>query len=126
MYVDDLERSRTFYQRVFGLKTLLEEDRMVGLELPGSSILLLFSRGGSVLPSLTPGGAIPPHDAAGSQHLCLGIPAASLLEWERHLMLSGVAIESRVIQAHGGTSLYFRDPDHHSLEVATPGLWPNY
>jgi catechol 2,3-dioxygenase-like lactoylglutathione lyase family enzyme len=25
----------------------------------------------------------------------------------------------------GGTSLYFRDPDGHSVEVATPGLWPN-
>ena len=41
-------------------------------------------------------------------------------------MVSGVAVESRVIQTHGGTSLYFRDPDGHSVEVATPGLWPHY
>jgi catechol 2,3-dioxygenase-like lactoylglutathione lyase family enzyme len=37
----------------------------------------------------------------------------------------GIAIESRITWARGGTSLYFRDPDGHSLEVATPGLWPN-
>jgi catechol 2,3-dioxygenase-like lactoylglutathione lyase family enzyme len=35
-------------------------------------------------------------------------------------------VESRIHWARGGTSLYFRDPDGNSLEVATPGLWPNH
>ncbi|HWQ03343.1 MAG TPA: glyoxalase, partial [Candidatus Nitrosotenuis sp.] len=26
----------------------------------------------------------------------------------------------------GGRSIYFRDPDGHSLELVTPGVWPNY
>ena len=26
----------------------------------------------------------------------------------------------------GGTSLYFRDPDGHSVEIATPGVWETY
>ena len=26
----------------------------------------------------------------------------------------------------GGRSLYFRDPDQHLLELATPGTWPIY
>jgi catechol 2,3-dioxygenase-like lactoylglutathione lyase family enzyme len=26
----------------------------------------------------------------------------------------------------GGTSLYFRDPDGRSVELATPGIWPTY
>jgi catechol 2,3-dioxygenase-like lactoylglutathione lyase family enzyme len=73
-----------------------------------------------------PGGTIPPHDASGAQHVCLAIPVASLEVWEQHLAGHGIVIESRVIQTHGGTSLYFRDPDGHSLEVATPGLWPTY
>ena len=126
LYVDDLHAARDFYQRLFGLATLLEDDRMIALSLPGSSVLLLFRRGASTAASQVPGGVIPPHDGRGSQHICLAIPAASLMEWERHLMTHGIVIESRVIQSHGGTSLYFRDPDEHSVEVATPGLWPTY
>jgi catechol 2,3-dioxygenase-like lactoylglutathione lyase family enzyme len=26
----------------------------------------------------------------------------------------------------GGRSVYFRDPDGHSVELATPGLWETY
>ena len=126
LYVSDLDVSKTFYQTVFGLSQLLEDERMVALALPGSAVLLLFKRGASKSPSPVPGGIIPPHDGGGSQHLCLAIPAPTLQEWERHLMLHGVAIESRVIQSHGGTSLYFRDPDAHSVEIATPGLWPTF
>jgi catechol 2,3-dioxygenase-like lactoylglutathione lyase family enzyme len=38
-------------------------------------------------------------------------------------------LESRLhlVALHrGGTSLYFRDPDGHLLELATPGLWTIY
>jgi catechol 2,3-dioxygenase-like lactoylglutathione lyase family enzyme len=42
------------------------------------------------------------------------------------LAAQGVVVESRITWPRGGTSLYFRDPDGHSVEVATPGLWPNY
>ena len=126
LYVEDLHVSKAFYRRLFSLDVLLEDERMVGLELPGSAVLLLFRKGGSTTASDVPGGRIPPHDAAGSQHLCLAIPAATLQQWERHLMVNGVVVESQVIQSHGGTSLYLRDPDGHSLELATPGLWQNY
>ncbi len=126
LYVADPAAAAAFYRRVFGFATMLEEERMIGLQLPGSAVLLLFRRGGSVEPSAVPGGVIPPHDAAGQQHLCFAIPIAALVDWDRHLAECGIPVESRVIQSHGGTSLYFRDPDGHSLEVATPGLWPNY
>lgn len=126
LYVADLERSRAFYQRVFGFEALLEEDRMVALAVPGGSVLLLFRRGGSVEPSPTPGGTIPSHDGQGTLHLCFAVPLAELGAWERHLGALGIPIESRVTQSFGGTSLYFRDPDGHSLEVAGPGLWAIY
>ena len=126
LYVADLNRSRAFYQRVFGFEELLAEDRMVGLAVPGGSVLLLFRRGGSVTPSPMPGGVIPPHDGQGALHLCFAVPLAELGAWERHLTAVGIAIESRVTQSFGGTSLYFRDPDGHSLEVAVPGLWAVY
>lgn len=126
LYVADLARSRDFYERVFGFETLLEEERMVGLAIPGGSVLLLFRRGGSVEPSPMPGGTIPPHDGQGTLHLCFAVPLAELGAWEGHLGALGIAIESRVTQSFGGLSLYFRDPDGHSLEVAGPGLWATY
>ncbi len=126
LYVTDLDRSCAFYEKVFGFETLLQEDRMVGLAVPGGSILLLFRRGGSVEPSVMPGGVIPPHDGHGTLHLCFAVPLAELGAWERHLGALGIAIESRVTQSFGGRSLYFRDPDGHSLEVAGPGLWATY
>ncbi len=126
LYVADLDRSRAFYEEVFGFETLLQEDRMVGLAVPGGSMLLLFRRGGSVEASVMPGGTIPPHDGQGTLHLCFAIPLAELGTWERHLAAVGVAIESRVTQSFGGQSLYFRDPDGHSLEIAGPGLWATY
>ena len=73
-----------------------------------------------------PGGFIPPHHGSGALHLCFAIPFGELAAWEEHLRREGIAVESRIRWARGGTSLYFRDPDGNSLEVATPGLWPNH
>jgi catechol 2,3-dioxygenase-like lactoylglutathione lyase family enzyme len=46
--------------------------------------------------------------------------------WEQRLADAGIAIESRVRWGLGGESLYFRDPDNHLVELATPGTWPSY
>ena len=126
LYVGDLDASASFYKRVFGFEELLREDRMVGLAVPGGTVLLLFRRGGSVTPSRVPGGIIPEHDGQGTLHLCFAIPLSALGDWEQHLAALGIPVESRVTQSFGGTSLYFRDPDGHSLEVAVPGLWAVY
>jgi len=127
LYVHDLDVSVAFYQRVFGFEVLLREDRMAGLAVPGGTVLLLFRRGGSVTPSEVPGGTIPAHDGHGTLHLCFAVPLPALEDWGRHLAALGVPLESRVSpQSHGGASLYFRDPDGHSLEVAVPGLWAIY
>ena len=100
---------------------------MAAFAVPGGSVLLLFRVGGSVQPSEMPGGTIPAHDGRGTQHLCFAVPVAELDAWAAHLEAEGVPIESRVSpQSHGGTSLYFRDPDGHSLEVAGPGLWQTH
>lgn len=126
LYVADLDRSERFYAETFGFETFLKDQRMVGMGVPGEGLLLLFRIGGSNHPSPTPGGTIPGHDGRGTQHLCFAIPLAAVEDWARHLERRGIVLESRVVQTHGGTSLYFRDPDGHSVEVATPGLWPNY
>jgi catechol 2,3-dioxygenase-like lactoylglutathione lyase family enzyme len=126
LYVSDLKESRQFYQRIFGFECLLEDHRMCALQVPGSGVLLLFKHDGSLQPSQVPGGVIPAHGGSGVLHLCFAIPVASLEDWTRHLAAQEVVVESRVRQAFGGISLYFRDPDGHSVEVATPGLWANY
>jgi catechol 2,3-dioxygenase-like lactoylglutathione lyase family enzyme len=125
LYVDDLDRSEAFYARVFGFERLLRDERMCGMAVPGRQVLLLFRRGGSTEPSPTPFGLIPPHDARGAQHLCFRIEHADVERWRAHLAETGVALESRLDWSKGATSLYFRDPDGHSLEVGTSGLWQN-
>jgi catechol 2,3-dioxygenase-like lactoylglutathione lyase family enzyme len=58
--------------------------------------------------------------------MAFSIAAGALADWEARLAEAGVAIESRVKWPRGGESIYFRDPDGHVLELATPGLWPGY
>jgi catechol 2,3-dioxygenase-like lactoylglutathione lyase family enzyme len=125
LYVDDLERSRAFYERMFGFSTIFHDDRMCAMEVPGEQVLLLFRHGMTDQPAPGPGGVIPPHHGRGALHLAFAIPFGELAAWEDHLKRSDIAVESRLDWPRGGTSLYFRDPDGHSLEVATPGLWPN-
>jgi catechol 2,3-dioxygenase-like lactoylglutathione lyase family enzyme len=73
-----------------------------------------------------PGGTIPPHDGQGTLHVAFAIPTDELDAWEQHLKSHDIAIEGRTDWPRGGKSIYFRDPDDHLLELATPGLWPNY
>jgi catechol 2,3-dioxygenase-like lactoylglutathione lyase family enzyme len=58
--------------------------------------------------------------------MAFSIAASALADWEARLAEAGVAIENRVKWPRGGESIYFRDPDGHVLELATPGLWPGY
>ncbi len=126
LYVADLGASREFYGRVFGFEPFLDDGRLCVMGIPGGQVLLLFRKGSTAEPAPTPGGTIPAHGAEGHLHLCFAIPRGELAAWEQHLGRQGIPVESRVEWSGGGTSLFFRDPDDHSLEVATPGLWPNY
>ena len=133
LYVDDLGRSGRFYQTLFGLAApLITDDRMRALGLPGGQVLLLFKKGGSTEPTEMPGGVIPPHDGDGRLHLAFRMDAADVDVWKAHLAAHGVTLESEVTcddtggGPGGGTSLYFRDPDGHLLELITPGCWAVY
>jgi catechol 2,3-dioxygenase-like lactoylglutathione lyase family enzyme len=127
LYVDDLDRATAFYRDVMGLRVLDSGPRLVAMDAGHASILLLFKRGATLAGAdLGAEGRIPPHDGGGPVHLAFAIRAEELPGWERHLQDHGIEIESSTRWARGGTSLYFRDPDGHSVEVATPGVWATY
>jgi hypothetical protein len=89
-------------------------------------VLLLFLRGHSLETVQLPGGTIPPHDGNGPVHITFSIAADELAVWEERLKAKDIAIEGRTKWPRGGESIYFRDPDGHLLELATPGLWAGY
>jgi catechol 2,3-dioxygenase-like lactoylglutathione lyase family enzyme len=126
LYVSDLERSRAFYGTLFGFRTLTEDQRFCALDVSGRQVLLLFRKGETRTPVATPGGTIPPHDGDGQLHVAFAIGRDEFDAWERRLQSHNMAVESRVTWNRGGRSMYFRDPDGHLIELATPGLWPIY
>ena len=126
LYVDDLQRAVAFYRKLFGFPILNEDNRFCALDVARRSVLLLFLRGASTEPIRLPFGVIPPHDSQGPAHFAFAIPAGSVDAWEAYLRKLGVIIESSVFWPSGGRSLYFRDPDGHAVELATPGTWATY
>jgi catechol 2,3-dioxygenase-like lactoylglutathione lyase family enzyme len=118
LYVDDLERSAQFYRAIFGFEIVDSSARLYAVGIGDQQILLLCKRGASSTQGATA------HDCVGHSHLAFAIPAEELAGWEAWLHQNGVGIEEKRVWERGGKSLYFRDPDQHLLEVATPGVWP--
>ena len=126
LHADDLDRAAAFYKDVLGLTEIAGDQRFRGFDVGGKSVLLLFRRGGTHQTVHLPGGTIPPHGGQGELHVAFAIAADEFAAWEARLTEHGVAVEGRMEWPEGGKSLYFRDPDHHLLEFATPGLWKTY
>jgi catechol 2,3-dioxygenase-like lactoylglutathione lyase family enzyme len=120
LYVTDTDRSARFYRDVFGFEVIDAGERLTALAVRPGQILLLFKKGASA--------SQPPtsHDGAGQLHLAFAIRANELSAWRDWLRQSQVAVVDERTWPRGGVSLYFRDPDGHLLEVATPGVWSNY
>ena len=126
LYVADLDLSLSFYKMIFDFETLYSDARLCALSVLDKQVLLLFLKGASNAATVSSGGIIPPHDGDGQLHLAFSIAASELETWNTWLRENEVAIESTVNWSGGGTSLYFRDPDNHLLELVTPGLWKIY
>lgn len=120
LYVDNADRSAQFYERIFGFRVIADfRPRGCALEAGPRQVLLLFEKRASL--------AHPaPHDGDGELHLAFAIGAAAIPDWESWLAGNGIAVEEKTSWERGGISLYFRDPDRHLLEVATPGVWTIY
>lgn len=126
VYVDDLERASLFYERLLGQQPMLRQERLHAFAIAPGETLLLFPRAISVHDSITPFGLVPGHGAAGRTHFALRIGLEDYEAWRGWLAHLGLAVTGEVHWPQGGRSLYFDDPDGNVVEVATPGLWPNY
>ena len=123
LYVDDLERANAFYTGLFSCPVMARNERLCALEITKGQTLLLFLRHASTEPVTLAGGVLPAHDGSGPLHVCFGVAPDELTAWERRLNERGIPLESRIEWPSGATSLYFRDPDWHAVELATPGVW---
>jgi catechol 2,3-dioxygenase-like lactoylglutathione lyase family enzyme len=120
LYVSDVPRSLLFYQETFGFHVISDfGERGCAMHAGPRQVLLLFKKGASR--AIT-----SPHDGDGELHLAFAIPPDELPNWELWLQQRGIAVEEKRKWEAGGWSLYFRDPDRHLLEVATPGTWSVY
>lgn len=128
LYVEDMERARAFFEEAMGLEPFTADHRFTAYDAGRGTVLLLFLKGETLDTVTLPRGmgTIPPHDGHGPVHMALAIPADQLDAWEAQLNAHGIEIEGRTHWPKGGESLYFRDPDGHLLELATPGVWPCY
>lgn len=120
LYVADVARSAQFYETIFGFHKIADfAERGCAMNAGGCQVLLLFKKGGSLQIQ-------SPHDGTGQLHVAFAISAAELAVWEAWLAENRIAVEEKRTWELGGQSIYFRDPDRHLIEVATPGVWSNY
>jgi catechol 2,3-dioxygenase-like lactoylglutathione lyase family enzyme len=120
LYVSDVPRSVRFYENLFGFRVILEfGERGCAIQAGARQVLLLFKKGASR-------GIQSPHDGDGELHIAFAIASDELATWESWLQTKGIAVEEKRKWELGGWSLYFRDPDRHLVELATPGTWPVY
>ncbi len=126
LYCSDLDRSVAFFRDLLGCRVMDHDPRFASLDAGAGTVLLLFREGGSTAGVTFASGAIPPHDGSGPVHMAFAVQPGTIEEWAAQLRAAGVEVESRVSWSRGGESLYFRDPDGHSVELATPGVWTVY
>jgi catechol 2,3-dioxygenase-like lactoylglutathione lyase family enzyme len=126
IYADDFDGMVAFYRTIFAFEALVDTPRLCAFDVGGVSVLLIFQRGATRDGLSTEGGWIPAHDGSGPTHFAFGISLDDVEWWETQLALHGIDIESRVTWPRGGVSLYFRDPENHSVELVTQGTWSTY
>ena len=120
LYVADVARSARYYEKIFGFRVISDfGERGCAMEAGHRQVLLLFKKGASRAMQ-------SPHDGDGELHLALAIRAVDLASWEAWLADNEIAVEEKRTWELGGQSIYFRDPDRHLIEIATPGVWSIY
>ncbi len=115
--VSDLDRSRTWYQRLVGADPVLDEDT-------GPFHHVVWLLGGTLLgihQHSSPSSAEPFDELRpGLDHIAFACANRSELEsWEGRLDELGIA-HGGIVDADYGSGLSFRDPDNIALEFFAP------
>jgi catechol 2,3-dioxygenase-like lactoylglutathione lyase family enzyme len=120
LYVNDVARSARFYEKIFGFRVISDfGERGCAMEAGTHQVLLLFAKSASrAIQTL--------HYGDGELHLAFAIRAEELTTWEDWLAENGISVEEKRTWELAGQSIYFRDPDRHLIEIATPGVWSIY
>jgi len=126
LYSDNKPRLVGFFRDVMDLPVLRDEERLTAFDAGGASVILVFAAGASVNGEDTPMGHIPGHDGSGPLHLAFKVSEDDYPLWQERLRDAGAPDLGEIEWPAGGRSWYFKDPDGHVLEIATPGLWGNY
>jgi catechol-2,3-dioxygenase len=115
--VSDLERSRTWYQQLFGSEPVLDEDTG-----PFHHVVWLISGtlvGIHRFPDLKNSDPFEER-RPGLDHLAFGCANRTELEgWEQRLNDLGIS-HGGIVDASYGSGLSFRDPDNIALEFFAP------
>lgn len=123
LYVSDLKRAVAFYQGVLGLRLINDEyfaeDRGAAFQVGGGPSVLLIFRAEVT----RKGGMLPAHGTAGAGHAAFLVEPDKLPVWRKRLQDHGVGIEQEFAFGNNPPSLYFRDPDGNSLELAVSSIW---
>jgi catechol 2,3-dioxygenase-like lactoylglutathione lyase family enzyme len=123
LYVAGVDRAVSFYEYVLGLRRIndgyFEGGRGAALQVgSGPSVLLLFRAEITRL-----GGILPAHGTTGAGHVAFRVDAGDLDKWRERLRAHSVEIEKEFAFGGNPPSIYFRDPDGNSLELAVSSIW---
>ena len=118
IYIEDLEKTQEFYQRVLDLKLIGKKPGRHVFFRAGTSVLLCF------IPEATKHETeLPPHFATGPAHLAFEVSINDYSDWKKKVMNSGVEILHEQKWQDKYLSFYFLDPDGHVLEIVQQGMW---
>jgi catechol 2,3-dioxygenase-like lactoylglutathione lyase family enzyme len=118
IYVNDLEQTQIFYQRVLDLPLIGKKPGRHVFFRAGTSVLLCFIPEASSRES-----ELPPHFAKGPAHLAFEVGLTEYEDWKQKVKLAGIEIIHEQSWAERFLSFYFHDPDGHLLEIVQEGMW---
>ena len=118
LYINDLDKAEAFYQGILGMPIISKVRSRHIFFRCGNSVLLCF------LPEVTKNETtLPPHFAAGKQHIAFEVSQEDYQESIQNLKRNGISITHEQEWKNGLKSSYFEDPFGHVLEIVPEGIW---